>query len=272
MRNASRRAGAHRKATSVASARGRYEALEDQVQELVIKRQKSLDRKKQIEHRLIDIQAELNQHSSVSTITANLKAEKAILKQEERKGIDERKDWAASVNALKNDMKKLKENELRNSRVRESRPFSSSPAPPSSPGQFEEPDSSEPDTDTVNSSAQSEIPTTIPASGKENSTSGINLTPRRSTATPGNQTQLRRQPLESSSPLKNYSTNFSEPDQSEWDAPFDSDGLNNMPSEYLSSEDFLHGYDFSNPFDSEQLNTASLAIMDRFLELYPEDI
>ncbi len=271
-RNASRRAGTHRKATSVASARVCYAKLEDQLRELAIKRQKSLDRKKQIEQRLVDIQAELNHHSNVSMIAANLKAEKAALKKEERKGIDERKDWSAAANALKDDMKKLKENELQSSRVRDSRPLSSSPAPSISAGEFEEPDDLEPDPrdDSARASAQPEISTST--------SDDRDLTSPRFTGTPVKRNQLRHQSLEPSSPIKSFLTDFSEADQtphwqSEWDAPFDFEELNDMPpSDYSLPEDILLDHNFSNPLDSEQLDAASLAIMDRFLELYPEDV
>lgn len=131
-RNTARRANTAKKINQINTAREKYEEIETQINQIAKQRSESLIRKKEIETRLREIQSELSECSAISTTAKDLRDERALLKTEERKGIDNRKDWAAQTNKLKSNLENLKETDLKNSRVRDPRSQSrvrSSPIP-----------------------------------------------------------------------------------------------------------------------------------------------
>jgi hypothetical protein len=120
-KSASRRQSTQVKMKEIDLSRKKFEDLEKKSLDLNTKRIKSLERSKEIKARLEEIRNELTLYSKISTIATNLKQERVKLNCENSQEITNRKAWVLEDANTKQEMQELKNNELKNVRVYNSR-------------------------------------------------------------------------------------------------------------------------------------------------------
>ena len=228
--------------------------LENEMETLKQLRDGSLERKREIEARIKEIG---------KATSSTLREEKKTLKAEIQEGLEKRKAWAAQLAVIKNKQAELQNNTLKNTRVRDRRPWTatSSTTPNSTPW-------SSPMKENVPQSSTSQQPVA-------------------STSSP--YIQLVDSDEEGDDIFQDLDPNVVD-DAGHWLPPSleptDMNMLENLPSFEEFNREFMSiaeggpnsDIDVFSPsgapttqLQSFQVDKASMAVMERFLQLFPSD-
>ena len=106
---------------------GKYETLGEEVELLKEKKEKSLERQKEIDAQLNEIKSELTNCSRLSSRAIELKEERGHLGVERKSALEQRKEWGLQRTAIENERSRMRQDVLKGVRIQGSRPASSSP-------------------------------------------------------------------------------------------------------------------------------------------------
>jgi len=254
-RSAARRAATYRKLKNTQSGHNDYRKLENEMEMLKQLHDGSLERKREIEARIKEIG---------KATSSTLREEKKTLKAEIQEGLEKRKAWAAQLAVIKNKQAELQNNTLKNMRVRDRRPWTatSSTTPNSTPW-------SSPMKENVPQSSTSQQPVA--------STSSPHI-------------QLVDSDEEGDDIFQDLDPNVVD-DVGHWLPPSleptDMNMLENLPSFEEFNREFMSIAEEGGPnsdidvfspsgapttqLQSFQVDKASMAVMERFLQLFPSD-